>query len=154
MIQDYCRREITIESDRLPAVVGLAQQFAAITHDAYVGGLWANDLASGLLWERGVIATAVDPSVNPLAVGLVLTTPRVKRASSWSWLALDGPKYFAFLATSFWLWRRDQARIFDFEFAEEKSDGKGSGRTANTILTFFWRRGYAGSTNRLEDHRR
>ena len=136
MVQDYCRREITIESDRLPAIASIAQKFAAITHDAYVGGLWANDLASGLLWERGVIATAVDPSVNPSAVGLVLKTPRVKRASSWSWLALDGPKCFASLTTSLWPWRRNQARIFDFEFMEEKSDGKGSGRMDNTILTF------------------
>jgi hypothetical protein len=89
MIQDYCRREITIESDRLPAIAGIGQKFAAITHDVYAGGLWANDFASGLLWERGVIATAMDPSANPSAVGVVLKTPRVKRASSWSWSALD-----------------------------------------------------------------
>jgi hypothetical protein len=40
-VSDYRRRKLTKESDRLPALSGLATAFQALTGDTYLAGLWA-----------------------------------------------------------------------------------------------------------------
>lgn len=50
MITEYTRREITKETDRLPALAGLAQAWVQRYPEIYACGLWNEDLAVGLLW--------------------------------------------------------------------------------------------------------
>ncbi|KAL5315869.1 hypothetical protein ACEPPN_016742 [Leptodophora sp. 'Broadleaf-Isolate-01'] len=46
----YCKRSLTSESDRLPAISGLASRFAVLLNDEYCAGLWRSRLAEDLLW--------------------------------------------------------------------------------------------------------
>jgi hypothetical protein len=50
LVQDYTKREMTIDTDRIPALSGLAAKYAAVSQDRYVSGLWAGNIAYGLLW--------------------------------------------------------------------------------------------------------
>jgi hypothetical protein len=77
-VSDFRRRKLTKESDRLPALSGLASAFQALTGDTYLGGLWAGDLLHGLLWissENGRL-------------------PPEYRAPTWAWPSVDGEAGF------------------------------------------------------------
>lgn len=80
LVSQYSRRLLTFGDDKLPAISGLAREFASCREDLYVAGLWRGDLPVGLLWHSdsgGLLNRA-----NPL------------RAPSWSWAAWDGPISF------------------------------------------------------------
>jgi Heterokaryon incompatibility protein (HET) len=47
----YSRLKLTNESDRLPALSGLAKRFGDLARGAYLGGLWESDLPKALLWQ-------------------------------------------------------------------------------------------------------
>lgn len=81
-IQNYCRRQLTIASDKFPALSSLASVYAGLTGDRYVAGLWESDMMIGLLWEASY-------SDRPR-----LERPPAYRAPSWSWAALDGEILF------------------------------------------------------------
>jgi hypothetical protein len=74
-VEEYTRRDLTVKSDKLPAISALAQVFKDSTGDQYLAGLWSGDLLRGLLW-----------STYPT---LSLTKPPVWRAPSWSWASHD-----------------------------------------------------------------
>lgn len=46
----YGVKHFTYETDKLPALSGMAMMVADITHDKYIAGLWEADLHHGLLW--------------------------------------------------------------------------------------------------------
>ncbi|KAK8849144.1 HET-domain-containing protein [Apiospora arundinis] len=91
-------RRLTRDTDKLPALAGLAAQFRAYKYATcprqqqyeYVAGLWwcgsstsdDTELPQGLLWLG-----------DPLP-GKSLSRPAVYRAPSWSWAAVDGPIQF------------------------------------------------------------
>jgi hypothetical protein len=73
ILDDYQRRALSVSSDRLPAISGLAREFASHISTTYKAGIWLEDLHLGLLWSyfgRGV-------------------KPGFYRAPSWSWAAMD-----------------------------------------------------------------
>ncbi|KPM46312.1 hypothetical protein AK830_g132 [Neonectria ditissima] len=74
MVTNYSNRNLTYQSDKRNAIAGLTDMFAKHTGYQYLAGLWAEDLANGLMWEatsRGVIR---EPGSIP----------------SWSWLSVKG----------------------------------------------------------------
>ncbi|KAJ8115431.1 hypothetical protein OPT61_g2920 [Boeremia exigua] len=50
IVQSYSHLNLTYNSDRLPALSGIACLVASKTDDRYVAGLWRQDIAAGLLW--------------------------------------------------------------------------------------------------------
>ncbi len=44
----YSHRKLTYESDKLPAISGLAQDMAQFTHDKFLVGIGKRDIAQGL----------------------------------------------------------------------------------------------------------
>ncbi|KAK7961231.1 hypothetical protein PG988_012445 [Apiospora saccharicola] len=80
LVEQYSARKLTMESDKLPALAGLAAYFAAHFpegHDsAYLAGLWRENMLAGLCWERNPERTQG-------------TSPQSYRAPSWSWAATD-----------------------------------------------------------------
>lgn len=78
IVEDYTRRKITKDTDRLPALAGLAEQYKEVTGKEYLAGLWLEDLPAKLLWRgRG----DVEPQTNYCA-------------PSWSWASLKGSVRF------------------------------------------------------------
>jgi hypothetical protein len=48
---DYSRRELSIASDKLPALSGLAKLFQVVIRSPYIAGLWLANLQLGLAWK-------------------------------------------------------------------------------------------------------
>jgi hypothetical protein len=73
----YSAKDITIESDRLPALSGVAHRFQARFASVYLAGLWKNNLVRGLCW------TTVEWFFSPEA-----KRPSTYVAPSWSWCSV------------------------------------------------------------------
>jgi hypothetical protein len=50
-VEAYTRRDMTMETDRLTALAGLATEYQKATNDAYLAGLWRRNLLDALLWS-------------------------------------------------------------------------------------------------------
>ncbi|KAK4494465.1 hypothetical protein PRZ48_014763 [Zasmidium cellare] len=89
------KRSITYESDRLPALAGLAQQFhekmatAFNTHDEYLAGIWRGRLPQALLWmvDGETVREVSDADLH-------FYKPTIWRAPSWSWCSMEAPVTF------------------------------------------------------------
>lgn len=80
-VEDYSRRDLTFEADKLPALSGYAHMIQKHVGGAYLAGIWESDLLTGLLWHA---------SSTPFSTCSQLKKPSHQRAPSWSWAALDG----------------------------------------------------------------
>ena len=76
MVSLFARRLLTYDTDKLPALSGLATEVAKFKNGTYYAGLWWEDMASGMLWFRGRAAE--------------LNKPSEYLAPSWSWASLNG----------------------------------------------------------------
>ena len=76
---DYSRRDLTYESDALPALSGLARRLQDITGDEYLAGLWRESLCRWLMWHTETY---------------IKSRPLIYLAPTWSWLSLRGPILF------------------------------------------------------------
>ncbi|KAH8660529.1 heterokaryon incompatibility protein-domain-containing protein [Xylariales sp. PMI_506] len=78
-VEQYSVRQLTVDTDRLPAMSGIAQSLSACDLGDYCAGLWQEDLPSGLLWgiKRGFNANTHRPTKYT--------------APSWSWASILGP---------------------------------------------------------------
>ncbi|MCJ1311808.1 hypothetical protein MMC25_005481 [Agyrium rufum] len=72
LFEDYCRREITFNSDRLPAIAGLARELSQQGSLTYMAGLWKEDLHTSLAWSVDSRGESVEKYLAP----------------SWSWASL------------------------------------------------------------------
>lgn len=77
----FYRKETTVETDRLPAIAGLASQVASLTKSQYLAGLWRDKLADDLLF-------CVEPFRGEMPFGdrfSELSAPLSNARPSWSW---------------------------------------------------------------------
>jgi hypothetical protein len=51
IVEEYSRLRLSYESDRLPALTGVATVFERKINSQYLAGIWENDVARGLLWD-------------------------------------------------------------------------------------------------------
>jgi hypothetical protein len=81
IIEEYSMRELTILTDQLPAISGLAHRFddADSRLGRYVAGLWSYDFIEQLLWARY-------PGDDPLR-----TRSSEFVAPTWSWASISEP---------------------------------------------------------------
>ena len=52
IVLDYTGRELTVQTDILPALSGLAATFNNVLQDQYCAGLWRNNIIRELCWSR------------------------------------------------------------------------------------------------------
>ena len=85
IVQRYTSRHLTHQSDVLPALSGLADNFQQVTGDQYLAGLWKGDLLRGLGWQRS-------PERKWLEDGTVAEVVPLQEylAPSWSWASVYG----------------------------------------------------------------
>jgi hypothetical protein len=78
-MQVYTSKDLTRQTDRLPAVAGMASYVASLSGMKYRAGLWEEDLLCGLAWRRS-------------------SSGHAKRipggAPTWSWASVTGPVYY------------------------------------------------------------
>jgi len=80
LVEEYSHLELTVPSDRLPALAGLAEVLARSKPDRYFCGLWEKDLPQQLAWrvKEPWDGTRFDEYIAP----------------SWSWASVRGQVYF------------------------------------------------------------
>ncbi|KAI0531524.1 hypothetical protein GGR58DRAFT_524435 [Xylaria digitata] len=76
LVSQYSTRDITKDTDRLPALLGIASALRAITGDDYMYGTWRGGLLEGLAW--------CSSTKNGLS------RPEKSDAPSWSWASVKG----------------------------------------------------------------
>ncbi|KAH9225021.1 heterokaryon incompatibility protein-domain-containing protein [Leptodontidium sp. 2 PMI_412] len=92
IIMKFTERQLGYDEDKLPALSGLANQFAKVQglateeKDEYLAGHWRSNLAISLLWN-----VEDDRSRDMRDKEIVYRRPKVWRAPSWSWAAVEGP---------------------------------------------------------------
>lgn len=85
IVREYTKRNLTNIEDTLPALSGLAEQFARATGDQYVAGLWKGDLVRCLAWHRirPDRSQLNDHPTNRAKLGKYI-------APSWTWASITG----------------------------------------------------------------
>ncbi|KAI5867452.1 heterokaryon incompatibility protein-domain-containing protein [Durotheca rogersii] len=95
MIEEYTGRGITRDSDRLPALLGLAHALGAVTGDRHIVGIWFGGLLEGLAWCAAAPSSSPSSSSPPAEEEAgPLTRPVDYPAPSWSWIAVRGRVHF------------------------------------------------------------
>lgn len=81
---DYSPRHLTLPSDKLPAVAGVAAIFQATLPGArrYLAGLWSGNVVPCLAWE-------ISEFDSPRIRNLTSLEQYTFRAPTWSWAAQD-----------------------------------------------------------------
>ncbi|KAK3902499.1 heterokaryon incompatibility protein-domain-containing protein, partial [Staphylotrichum tortipilum] len=82
--QVYAARLLSYESDRLPALAGLAQRVFESTGSRYLAGLWQDDLHLGLLWHSPRTTEILSERLSSLRASTGSGAP------SWSWVSQRG----------------------------------------------------------------
>jgi hypothetical protein len=77
IVRHYSKGRLTVASDKLTALSGVAQLFALKSGKAYIAGLWKEDFLIEMLWETDSPTDKID----------------TYRAPSWSWAAVDSQVY-------------------------------------------------------------
>ena len=77
-VWQYASTNLSFETDRFPAFIGIARIYDGLLNDNFVAGLWEGDLVRSLLWELYEKARRIPP---------------VQIAPSWSWAALPLAHY-------------------------------------------------------------
>jgi hypothetical protein len=79
--RDYSRRKLTYQTDKLPALSGIARHFGSLCRkDTYVAGVWLSQLPRTLFWS---VPTRERPEAR--------TPPTESGAPSWSWMSCAAP---------------------------------------------------------------
>jgi hypothetical protein len=97
LVNEFTRRELTYDSDALPALAGIVSRVAGRTGDQFLAGIWRSTLHIELLW---------------LAFDAPHSSPAAYRAPSWSWAALVGESQY-YNYTGYW-----KNLVPDFEVKE------------------------------------
>lgn len=98
VVSEYTRRDLSVDSDKLLAIAGLAEEYAntrPVTD--YLAGMWREDLLHQLLWNPRPFKRKERKA----------TRPAEYRAPSWSWASLDGE-----------IWRNDIDNFTENGFTE------------------------------------
>jgi hypothetical protein len=77
IVEEYTTLELTVPSDRLPALLGVAMQMQPKRRGAYLAGLWTDSVIEDLLWHPA------EPWAGPCR------RPTEPRAPTWSWASVD-----------------------------------------------------------------
>jgi len=75
IVEEYSARKLTKDSDRLPAISGIARRFQQDSDAFYLAGLWSYGLVESICWY------------SPLSPR---RRPSQPRGPSWSWVAIEG----------------------------------------------------------------
>src|SRR5207248_7948776 len=81
IITEYTNKDISRQSDKLPAISGLARKMHEQTSQDYYAGLWKFDMAYGTLWF----------SDHEKAGARLITRYPGSFAATWSWTSVAGP---------------------------------------------------------------
>jgi hypothetical protein len=91
MVEEYSLRGLTKETDRLPAISGLARRMEDPGLGEYLSGIWQENLLWGLLWQCDGIGINSGMSSSPGATKKRGSRSKISVAPTWSWASITGP---------------------------------------------------------------
>ncbi|TVY80788.1 hypothetical protein LSUE1_G006734 [Lachnellula suecica] len=113
----YVGRSLTKQSDKLPALAGMAAFVHSITGDDYLAGFWARDISISLLWTAAAIWAKGAATMDYLfpAPQWELAAPTLE-APSWSWAGADVQDRLDFWPTAVEnrLWRQNDVKVLNY----------------------------------------
>ncbi|KAI0385452.1 heterokaryon incompatibility protein-domain-containing protein [Hypomontagnella monticulosa] len=83
IIVSYAPRRLSVLTDRILAISGIAQVFGPYLQDKYLAGLWESTLLRSLCWQ----VTRGEDGCCP--------RPAIYQGPSWSWVSINGPVNFS-----------------------------------------------------------
>jgi Heterokaryon incompatibility protein (HET) len=89
VVKTYSSLELSFKSDRLAAIMGIADEFKKHVESDFLVGVFLRDLAMGLYWSR-----------NPRYP--VPSEPAQTRFPTWSWTSVDYPVSYPMLSDPDW----------------------------------------------------
>jgi hypothetical protein len=92
LVATYTSLSLSFESDRLPALSGLAQRMVEVKKSAYLAGLWRRDLPCRLLWFAYDAERASEG--YEYIYRLVGRRSSSYLAPTWSWASIESPICF------------------------------------------------------------
>lgn len=102
IIEQYMVSGLTVASDKLIAVSGIAQAMRSVVNDNYVAGLWERNLLFDLLWYVAPrwngegISSFRAPTYQGIGLYFISKTFKLTfTAPSWSWASVEGRVHFA-----------------------------------------------------------
>ena len=120
IVREYTARSLTVTTDVLPALSGLARKFRKLLADEYCAGLWAGDILRGLMWTRP--APGFDDAQEPG----VWSTPPGYHVPSWSWASIQGrTATFFYSPPSEYREIKEQAKVLEVRTEELSEDAYG-----------------------------
>ena len=117
IILEYTSRRLTVATDVLPALSGLAKAFQNLLGDRYCAGLWANDILRGLMWQRRCL--------EPEAASRLLRQlkPHDYIVPSWSWASILGRRVtYLYPPTDGYCVIEEQAKVLEVSTAPRFDD--------------------------------
>ncbi|KAG7005722.1 hypothetical protein G7Y79_00018g045290 [Physcia stellaris] len=78
IVRDFTGRNLTVQTDVLPALSGIAAAFQNLLQDDYCAGLWRHDIVRGLCWTRDVFPKMLSNGQEQKDANL----------PSWSWASV------------------------------------------------------------------
>lgn len=108
---DYSRRKLTVKTDKMAAISGIAKEFEELLNDQYVAGLWRSSLPHSLLWyhenqpQEQSAPQAKRRKRDKFLAFFVSSSSRTNHSSSatepyiapsWSPFANNGPVYMSY----------------------------------------------------------
>jgi hypothetical protein len=93
-VENYSRRSLTVASDRLPALSGIASLIAKETADTYHAGCWMSHVLEDLNWrvyarEEHQVMASGGFEFSYGAKLCDVRAPEAYRAPSWSWASIE-----------------------------------------------------------------
>jgi len=76
LVEVYTHRQVTVATDRILAISGIAERYGRAFGDQYCAGLWRSGFPRALFWTHS-------DKMQP--------RPRVWQGPSWSWTSIAGP---------------------------------------------------------------
>ncbi|KAF2265548.1 HET-domain-containing protein [Lojkania enalia] len=89
IVEEYSNRNLTVKSDKLPAIHGVVQRFSSLGFgfDPFFGGMWEGGLLPSLLWT-----TAYQVGSDEFPTGQKHRP--AYRAPTWSWASIDAQTWY------------------------------------------------------------
>ncbi|CAG1977645.1 unnamed protein product [Fusarium graminearum] len=111
LVTDYSKRELTYESDRLPAISSVAAYISTLVPGRYLAGVWEQWLFSDLAWWP---SWGFDNQVPPVS-------KKRSEMPSWSWASITGQVHFA-LETCVNSDKLSAIKLIDVDYASTSSN--------------------------------
>lgn len=84
LVENYSRRNLTFDTDRLTALTGIVKELARATSNTFVAGLWKEYLWRDLLWRTSIYSHWLAED------GEICRRSKVLKMPSWSWVSVVG----------------------------------------------------------------